>query len=183
MGGLRKSDLVILAARPSMGKTAFATNLILNMARAGTGVGVFSLETDEKAGRRVLGARPGVNTRGIRAKDAAGPEARRCLPPSAAARSYPVVFDFRPDLWDWRTSVCRPQDAQPARHWRAVHRLPAVHAPGRAPEAAFAGSARASRSSPRLRIPVIALSQLSRQVEQRGGDKIPILSDLRESGA
>lgn len=186
VGGLRKSDLVILAARPSMGKTAFATNLILNMARAGTGVGVFSLETDEEGlAERVLGALAGVNTRGIRAKTLPAQRLADVYRLGEEARSYPVVFDFRPDLGigELRSAARRMH----SRHGIGVLFIDYLQfmRPGRAErrEAAFAEISKGLKIvAKELRIPVIALSQLSRQVEQRGGDKIPILSDLRESG-
>lgn len=186
VGGLRKSDLVILAARPSMGKTAFATNLILNMARAGTGVGVFSLETDEDGlAERVLGALAGVNTRGIRAKTLPTQRLEDVYRLGEEARAYPVVFDFRPDLGigELRSAARRMH----SRHGIGVLFIDYLQfmRPGRAErrEAAFAEISKGLKIvAKELRIPVIALSQLSRQVEQRGGDKIPILSDLRESG-
>ncbi len=186
LGGFRPSDLVIVAARPSMGKTAFATNLILNMARRGTAVGVFSLETDEEGlAERVLGALAGVNTRGIRNKSIATQKLDDVYSLGEAAREWPVVFDFRPDLGiaELRTAARRMQ-SRFAIGALFVDYLQFMR-PGKAErrEAAFAEISRGLKViAKELRIPVIALSQLSRQVEQRGGEKIPQLSDLRESG-
>lgn len=186
IGGFRPGDLVIVAARPSMGKTAFATNLLLNMARGGTGVGVFSLETDEEGlAERVLGALAGVNTRGIRNKSIATQKLNDVYFMGEAARALPVVFDFRPDL-----GIAELRTA--ARRMHSRHGIGALFVdylqfmrPGKAErrEAAFAEISRGLKViAKELRIPLIVLSQLSRQVEQRGGEKIPQLSDLRESG-
>lgn len=187
LGGLHPTDLVILAARPSMGKTAFATNLVLNMARAGIPVGVFSLETDEEGlAERVLGALAGVNTRGLRNKSIATQRLADVYRLAGEAAGWPVVFDFRPDL-----GIAELRTA--ARRMHSRHGIAALFVdylqfmrPGASErrESAFADISRGLKIiAKELRIPVVALSQLSRQVEQRGGDKIPQLSDLRESGA
>lgn len=186
-GGLMPSDLVILAARPSMGKTAWATNLILNMAALGQPVGVFSLETDEDGlALRILGTASGTNTAGLRNKSLSAAAMERVYHDGETAGRLPIVFDFRPDLGiaDLRASARRMASAHGVR-MLVVDYLQFMR-PGKAErrEAAFADISRGLKVvAKELKVPVLVLSQLNRAVEQRGGEKIPQLSDLRESGA
>lgn len=187
LGGLRDGKLTIIAARPSMGKTAFATALILNMARSGVPVGVFSLETDEDGlGVRILGSLAGVNTLCIQGKSLSTSKLDDVYRIGDGARALPVVFDFRPDLDISQLRVS-------ARRMASAHGIRALFVdylqflrPGKSErrESAFADISRGLKAVAReLRLPVVVLSQLNRSVEQRGGDKVPLLSDLRESGA
>lgn len=187
LGGLRDGKLAVVAARPSMGKTAFATALILNMARADVPVGVFSLETDEDGlGVRILGSLAGVNTMCVQGKSLSASKLDDVYRIGEGARALPVVFDFRPDLDISQLRVS-------ARRMAARHGVQAIFVdylqflrPGKSErrESAFADISRGLKNVAReLRVPVVVLSQLNRAVEQRGGEKVPLLSDLRESGA
>jgi len=186
-GGLMPTDLVILAARPSMGKTAWATNLILNMAAQGHPVGVFSLETDEDGlALRILGTVSGTNTAGLRNKSLSSQAMDGVYRDGETAGRLPIVYDFRPDLGisDLRASARRMASAHGVKVL-VIDYLQFMR-PGKAErrEAAFADISRGLKVvAKELRVPVLVLSQLNRGVEQRGGEKIPQLSDLRESGA
>jgi replicative DNA helicase len=167
--GLQPSDLVIIAGRPSMGKTAFALNIAANAAlRAGTGIAVFSLEmSKEQLALRMLGElaqaahvlistpiyiddTPAITVLELRAK------ARR-LWRDPAAKLGLVIVDYLQLMRSSETKDSREQEiSEISRSLKALAK--------------------------ELQVPVIALSQLNRQVENRSPPK-PRLSDLRESGA
>ncbi|RKF15211.1 replicative DNA helicase [Roseovarius spongiae] len=202
LGGLHKSDLLILAGRPSMGKTSLATNLAFNIAKAyrrgtlpdgtegaieGGVVGFYSLEMSaEQLAARVLSEASEVPSEQIRRGDMTEGEFRRFVDAAKQLESCPLYIDDTPAL-------PISQLAARARRLKRTHGLDVlivdylqlVRGSGRSEnrvneisEITMGLKAIAKE----LDIPVIALSQLSRQVEQRD-DKRPQLSDLRESGS
>ncbi len=202
MGGLNNSDLIILAGRPSMGKTSLATNIAFNVAKAhkmgersdgthgtvaGGVVGFFSLEMSaEQLAARILSEAAEVPSERIRRGDMDEAEFRRFVEAAHALQSCPLYIDDTPAL---------PinQMAARARKLKRTHGLDVLMVDYlQLLKAASAKDSRVNEVSEitqglkaiakELNIPVIALSQLSRQVENRE-DKRPQLSDLRESGS
>lgn len=202
LGGLHKSDLLILAGRPSMGKTSLATNIAFNIAKAykrgafpdgtegainGGVVGFFSLEMSaEQLAARILSEAAEVPSEQIRRGDMTEAEFRRFVDAAKALEACPLFIDDTPAL-------PIAQLAARARRLKRTHGLDVlivdylqlVRGTGRSEnrvneisEITMGLKAIAKE----LDLPVIALSQLSRQVENRE-DKRPQLSDLRESGS
>jgi replicative DNA helicase len=202
LGGLHKSDLVILAGRPSMGKTSLATNIAFNIARAyrrgtkpdgtegaveGGVVGFFSLEMSaEQLAARVLSEASEIPSENIRRGDMTEPEFRQFVDAAKTLESCPLYIDDTPAL-------PISQLAARARRLKRSQGLDVLMVDYL--QLVRPGSSRESRVNEvseitqglkaiakELDIPVVALSQLSRQVEQRE-DKRPQLADLRESGS
>ncbi|MDC1095070.1 replicative DNA helicase [Planktomarina temperata] len=202
LGGLHRSDLLILAGRPSMGKTSLATNIAFNIARAykkgittsgeegavdGGVVGFFSLEMSaEQLASRILSEVAEIPSNQIRRGDFTESEFRRIVDAAKELEAAPLFIDDTPAL-------PISQLAARARRLKRSHGLDAlfvdylqlVRGTGRSEnrvneisEITMGLKAIAKE----LDIPVVALSQLSRQVENRE-DKRPQLSDLRESGS
>ncbi len=202
LGGLHRSDLLILAGRPSMGKTSLATNVAFNIARAykkgitasgeegaidGGVVGFFSLEMSaEQLATRILSEVAEIPSNQIRRGNFTESEFRRIVDAAKELEAAPLFIDDTPAL-------PISQLAARARRLKRTHGLDAlfidylqlVRGTGRSEnrvneisEITMGLKAIAKE----LDIPVIALSQLSRQVENRE-DKRPQLSDLRESGS
>ncbi|NHF71626.1 replicative DNA helicase [Paracoccus xiamenensis] len=202
MGGLNNSDLIILAGRPSMGKTSLATNIAFNIAKAykagqkpdgstgaveGGVVGFFSLEMSaEQLAARILSEASEVGSHQIRSGDMTEEEFRRFVQAANDLQTCPLYIDDTPAL---------PinQLAARSRKLKRTHGLDLIIVDYlQLLKAASAKDSRVNEVSEitqglkavakELNIPVIALSQLSRQVESRE-DKRPQLSDLRESGS
>ena len=202
LGGLHRSDLLILAGRPSMGKTSLATNIAFNIAKAykkgittsgeegavdGGVVGFFSLEMSaEQLASRILSEVAEIPSNQIRRGDFTESEFRRIVDAAKELEAAPLFIDDTPAL-------PISQLAARARRLKRTHGLDAlfvdylqlVRGTGRSEnrvneisEITMGLKAIAKE----LDIPVVALSQLSRQVENRE-DKRPQLSDLRESGS
>jgi replicative DNA helicase len=202
LGGLHRSDLLILAGRPSMGKTSLATNIAYNVAKAykkglkqdgtegaidGGVVGFYSLEMSaEQLAARILSEAAEIPSQQIRSGDMSETEFRRFVDAAKALEACPLFIDDTPAL-------PISQLAARARRLKRTHGLDVlivdylqlVRGTGKSEnrvneitEITMGLKAIAKE----LDIPVIALSQLSRQVENRE-DKRPQLSDLRESGS
>lgn len=199
LGGLHPSDLIILAGRPSMGKTALATNIAFNAAKArmnadnpedGAVVGFFSLEMSaEQLATRVLAEESGVSSDRIRRGDVSHEDFEKFVLASLNLTKAPLFIDDTPAL---SITALRTR----ARRLKRQHGLGLIvvdylqllqGSPGsRAAESRVLEISEITRGlkaiAKELSVPVIALSQLSRAVEQRE-DKRPMLSDLRESGS
>ncbi|PID37098.1 MAG: replicative DNA helicase [Rhodobacterales bacterium] len=200
LGGLHRSDLLILAGRPSMGKTSLATNIAFNIAKAyqrgklpdgsegainGGVVGFFSLEMSaEQLAARILSEAAEVPSEQIRRGDMTETEFRRFVDAAKALEACPLYIDDTPAL-------PIAQLAARARRLKREHGLDVIivdylqlvrgTSDNRVQEIGEI-SMGLKAVAKELDIPVIALSQLSRQVESRE-DKRPQLSDLRESGS
>jgi replicative DNA helicase len=202
LGGLHKSDLLILAARPSMGKTSLATNIAFSIAKAykrgpladgtegtvnGGVVGFYSLEMSaEQLAARVLSEASEVPSERIRRGDMTEAEFRRFVDAAKTLESCPLFIDDTPAL-------PISQLAARARRLKRTHGLdlliidylqlvrPASAKDSRVNEVSEITQGLKAIAK-ELNIPVVALSQLSRQVENRE-DKRPQLADLRESGS
>ena len=188
LAGLHKGDLVILAARPSVGKTALALNIAVNAAKAGTAVAVFSLEMGaEQLVQRVLCAEARINLQDVRTgyvKDADWYAIHTAMGKLAGLEFY---VDDTPSIsiLELRAKARRQLRDKP-KGLIVVDYLQLMQPQGRRSENRQTEIAEISRGlkilGKELGVPVLALSQLSRAVEQRAG-KRPQLSDLRESGA
>ncbi|WP_288940405.1 replicative DNA helicase [uncultured Roseovarius sp.] len=200
LGGLHKSDLLILAGRPSMGKTSLATNIAYNVAKAyrrgtlpdgtegtvdGGVVGFYSLEMSaEQLAGRILAEASEISSHKIRQGDMEESEFRRFVDAAKELESCPLFIDDTPAL-------PIAQLAARARRLKRTHGLDLLivdylqlvrgTSDNRVQEIAEI-SMGLKAIAKELNIPVMALSQLSRQVESRD-DKRPQLSDLRESGS
>ena len=203
MGGLQSSDLIIIAGRPAMGKTALATNIAFNVARAYRGetkpdgskatldggqVGFFSLEMSaEQLATRVIAEQSGVASSKMRRGDVTEAEFQRIVDTMRDIQRLPLYIDQTGGISIAQLSArARRLKRQKGLDLLVVDYLQLL-------------SGSKSRSDNRvqeiteittglkalakeLAVPIIALSQLSRQVEARD-DKRPQLSDLRESGS
>lgn len=191
-GGLHGGGLYILAARPSMGKTALAINIASHAAlKENIPVLVFSLEMSaEQIAQRMLAAEAEVNLREMLAARNAQMSQWEALSKVAGQLSVcPVYIDDSSQLntLDMRGRCRRFFSKQDSEKGLIVlDYLQLMHVAGRA-ESRQQEVSEISRSlkgvAREFGVPVLALSQLSRDVEKRGGNKRPQLSDLRDSGA
>jgi replicative DNA helicase len=189
-GGLHPQDLVVVAGRPGLGKTALCLNVACNAAiRMSAVVGVFSLEMSKKALlRRIIAAEARVDAQKIRA-GFLNREDWRCVSHATAAISQaPIFIDDSANL----TTVQLRAKAQrlALEHGLdllVVDYMQLLSGSGRRYETRTQEVTEVSRSlknlAKELDIPVIAVSQLNREVEKRSAARRPQLSDLRESGA
>ncbi len=198
LGGLQNSDLLILAARPSMGKTSLAVNIALNIAdyymkekdlKLKKSVGVFSLEmSSEQLSNRLLAIKTGLDGSKVRSGNITNAEFEILLHETEYLSNLPIFIDDTPAI---TISALRTR----ARRLKRQHNLAVIvvdylqllrgtHKLGsdvnRVQEIGEISQGLKAIAK-ELDIPVIALSQLSRAVESRD-DKRPQLSDLRESG-
>jgi replicative DNA helicase len=187
--GLQRSELVILAARPSMGKTAFCLNVAAYAAlEAKVGVAIFSLEMSKDAlVQRLLCAESGVDSQKVRTGRLSDSDFTKLARGAGQLGSASIWIDDTP-------SLTLLEMRAKARRLKADHDIGLIvvdylqlmrspeHAENRVQE--ISDISRSLKGLAReLDIPIVALSQLSRASEQRGGERTPILSDLRDSGA
>ena len=187
-GGWRGGQLVILAARPAMGKTAVALHFAQAAAGAGVPVCIFSLEmpATQLGGRMLVGA-SGVDARAFRSGAVSTEDWQRIEPGAARLSELPVTIIDTPSIsMPAIRAQCRALQRQ-GRCGMVVIDYLQLTAPDSDKrnnrEREVAEMSRAAKVlAKELDVPVILLSQLSRKVEERA-DKTPILADLRESGA
>ena len=188
--GLQPSDLVIIAARPSMGKTAFVLNIAANAAlRGGTGVAVFSLEmSKEQLALRMLCAESRVDLSRVRTGHLAPGELGDLAKSAHVLVTTPIYIDDTPAITvlELRAKTRRLwRDPQSKLGLVIVDYLQLMRsAEGKdSREQEISEISRSLKAlAKELQVPVVALSQLNRQVESRS-PAVPRLSDLRESGA
>jgi replicative DNA helicase len=194
--GLQKADLMIIAARPSMGKTAWAINIAQNSAvRDNKVVAVFSLEmSKESLLRRMLASEALVNSRKIQTGFLPKEDKQKLINALDRLMSSRMFIDDTPGitLTEMRAKVRRLKQQEGALDLILIDYLQlmtiASQGPGgKRPENRNQEVSQISRGlkalAKEMGVPVVALSQLSRGSEQRQGDKKPLLSDLRESGS
>lgn len=188
--GWQDSDLIILAARPAVGKTAFALNLVTRAAKANRPVAFFSMEMSKgQLVERMLSAESGIWLEKIKRGKLDAEEYKRIFSITAPAlSSLPIFIDD--------TAALTILDFQSrSRRLKRKHNIGLIIIDylqlmsgdsdrGGNREQEIAKISRGLKKlAKELNVPIIALSQLSRAVETRGGSKMPQLSDLRESGA
>jgi replicative DNA helicase len=189
--GWQKSDLIILAARPSMGKTAFALNLARNAAvNFNRPVAFFSLEMSSvQLVTRLISTETSLTADKLRSGDLAEYEWQQLNTKVTPLTDAPIFIDDTPQLSIFELRAkCRRLKQQHDIQMVFIDYLQLMTAKGGDKglnrEQEISTISRSLKSlAKELEIPVLALSQLSRSVEQRPGSKKPILSDLRESGA
>lgn len=191
--GLQDSELIIIAARPSMGKTAWAINIAQNAAvRDGKVVAVFSLEmSKESLLRRMLASEALVNSRKIQTGFLPKEDKGKLLAALERLMESKMFIDDTPGitLAEMRAKARRLKQQEGHLDLIMIDYLQLMT--GSAGKKGFenrnqevsAVSRGLKALAKEMKVPVIALSQLSRASEQRGGDKKPMLSDLRESGS
>lgn len=187
--GWQKSDMIVLAARPGMGKTAFVLSMARNTAvDYGMGVAVFSLEmTSLQLVNRLISAETGIHSEKLRKGDLKDYEYQQLHSRISKLSNAPIFIDDTPalNIFDLRAK-CRRLKAQKDIQLVIIDYLQLMSAGGKGGnrEQEISTISRSIKEiAKEINVPIIALSQLSRSVETRGGDKRPMLSDLRESGA
>src|ERR1700722_7867763 len=190
--GLQRSDLVIIAARPSMGKTAFVMNIAENAAIEDQQVvGVFSLEMSREALlMRLLCSQARVDAHKMRTGSLWQDDTKKVVRAMEQLAHAPIFIDDTPgiSLSEMRAKARRLKQAQNGRlDLIIVDYLQLMSGGGKRFENRTQEVSAISRGlkalAKELSVPVIALSQLSRAPESRGGDHRPQLADLRESGS
>lgn len=189
-GGLQRSDMIVLAARPSMGKSTLAFNIAQHAATQGSIVGVFSLEMgSEQIGMRLLASEANVDSNRLRLGLISDTEEKQLLDAIGVLSDLPIFIDDTPvqGIVEMRGKARRLQNergldllivdylqliAGSSSGWRSDNRVQEMGEISRS----LKGLARD------LDIPILACSQLSRAPEQRPNHR-PLLSDLRESGS
>jgi replicative DNA helicase len=188
--GWQSSDLIIMAARPGMGKTAFTLSLTKNAAESGKGVAFFSLEmANVQLVQRLISMEAEINSSKLRNGQLEEYEWRKLHAAVDKLSTLPIFIDDTPGLniFELRAKCRRLKQ----NHDISMIVIDYLQLMAGAPndkrgnrEQEISSISRALKGlAKELHVPVIALSQLSRAVESRGGEKRPQLSDLRESGA
>jgi replicative DNA helicase len=189
-GGFQPGNLIVLAARPSMGKSALVVNIAENAALEGQPVVLFSLEMSEsELAQRMVSSQAGIKGEELRRGRVAENRWPKILEVCNRLGDAPLYIDDSSD-----TSVLEVRAKCRRLHHQIegglkliiIDYLQLMRHEGRVDNRVEQVSqiSRGLKGLAReLEVPVIALSQLSRNVEQRGGDKRPVLSDLRDSGA
>ncbi len=184
--GLQKGEMIIIAARPSMGKTAFALNIAQRMATTGNAVGIFSLEmTREQVAQRMLSSEAGVDAQRMRRNQLSPEEFQKLMEACGRLGESEIFIDDTPGL-----SILQLRTKA-----RRMHSMYGVKAIIVDYLQLMTGSTRESRQQEvseisrgvkalarELRVPVLCLSQLNRASENRESHR-PRMSDLRESGS
>lgn len=186
--GLQKSDLIILAARPAMGKTAFALNIAQNVAlRANRPVAIFSLEmSKDQLVQRLLCSEAEVDTQRLKTGNMQAKDWEKLADAMNNFSEAPIYIDDTAGctITDLRAKCRRLAMAEKNLGLIVIDYLQLIEGTGR--EDRMQQISSISRGlkilAKELDVPIIALSQLSRAVESRT-DKRPMLSDLRESGS
>jgi replicative DNA helicase len=185
ISGLCASDLIVLAGRPGMGKTALATTIAANVASAGHKVLFFSLEMDRKQLLcRLVAQRSGVNLQALRSGSLDGSDYCRAATAMASICDLPILLDDRPG----RTELEIALDSKKHRpdlvivDYLGFVRC-SVKTDRKDLEIAHI-TARLKGLAKDLGVPVLLLCQLNRKIEDRAiNDRRPFLSDLRDSGS
>lgn len=187
--GLHNSDLILVAARPAMGKSAFALNIATNAAlTAGTGVAIFSLEmSKEQMTNRILGSVAMVDGNSIRTGRIADDDWIKLATASGELSQAGIYIDDTPGISIMEIRArCRKLKMEKNIGLVVIDYLQLVQGSNKRVGSREQEISEISRSlkilAKEINVPVIALSQLSRAPEQRP-DHRPMLSDLRESGA
>ncbi|RLC63063.1 MAG: replicative DNA helicase [Chloroflexi bacterium] len=186
LGGMQRSDFIIIAARPSVGKTSLCLSIARNAARHRQHVAIFSLEmSSEQIVQRLVSAETGIDTQRLRLGDLRDEEWPLFVQATGKLADLPIFIDDTP-------SISALQLRTKARRLHAEHGLDLIvvdylqlmtgemRSENRVQEVSYIS--RSLKAIAReLDVPLVAASQLSRAVEQRS-EKVPVLADLRESG-
>ncbi|WP_019243378.1 replicative DNA helicase [Bacillus massilioanorexius] len=187
--GFQRNDLIIVGARPSVGKTAFALNIAQNVAtKTEENVAIFSLEMGaEQLVMRMICAEGNINAQNLRTGALTDEDWRKLTMAMGSLSNAGIFIDDTPGvrIGDIR-SKCRRLKQEHGLGMILIDYLQLIRGDGNSGENRQQEVSEISRSlkalARELKVPVIALSQLSRGVEQRQ-DKRPMMSDIRESGS
>ncbi|MCE9668043.1 replicative DNA helicase [Myxococcus stipitatus] len=187
--GLHAGELIILAARPGIGKTSFAMNIAVHAAlKENKAVGIFSLEMPaDQLLMRLLASTARVDMKKLRGGRLSPHDEEKFQEMAGALYNAPIYIDDSGGLspFDLRAKARRVKQKDPRLSLIVIDYLQLMHQKGKV-ESRQLEVAEISRAlkqlAKELEVPIIALSQLSRKVEERKGGK-PMLSDLRESGS
>ncbi|MBR6004491.1 MAG: replicative DNA helicase, partial [Lachnospiraceae bacterium] len=187
--GLQPSDLILIAARPSLGKTAFVLNIAQHVAfKQGLPIAIFSLEmSKEQLVNRLFSLQSGVDAQKLRVGNLEEADWEMLIEGATQIGQSKLIIDDTPgiSIGELR-SKCRKYKLEHGLSVVMIDYLQLMTGSGKGSESRQQEISDISRSlkslARELQVPVIALSQLSRAVEQRP-DHRPMLSDLRESGA
>ena len=187
--GLQPSDLILVAARPSMGKTAFVLNIAQHVAfREAKSVAIFSLEmSKEQLVNRMFSLESRVDAQALRTGNLSDADWEQLIEGAGIIGDSKLIIDDTPGISiSEMRSKCRKYKLEQGLDIIIIDYLQLMSGSGRGNESRQQEISDISRSlkglARELNVPVVALSQLSRAVEQRP-DKRPMMSDLRESGA
>jgi replicative DNA helicase len=187
LAGLRGGDLVVLAARPGVGKTSLALNIAINAARAGTTIAFFSLEMPAiQLTQRILSSEASVDSEHMRTGNLSVADWKDVISACAVLSGYNFYIDDTPGLTliELRAKA-RRQLHNVEQGLIVIDYLQLMQDKGKTSQDRWVAVGEISRGlkilAKELNVPILALSQLSRAVESRR-DKRPMLSDLRESG-
>jgi replicative DNA helicase len=185
--GLIAGDLIIIAGRPGMGKSALAGNLAGTVAASGVPTLLFSLEMPaESVMTRIMAMQSGINSRNLRRGQLAETQWESAVNATGLISRWPIFIDDKPDITPTEIRAkARKLKKDHGLGLLIVDYIQLVRPVGKhdSREQAVSEISRTLKAIAReLEIPVIGLSQLNRQVDSRP-DKRPMLSDLRESGA
>ena len=187
--GLQPSDLILVAARPSMGKTAFVLNIAQHVAfREAKSVAIFSLEmSKEQLVNRLFSLESRVDAQALRTGNLSDADWEQLIEGAGIIGDSKLIIDDTPGISiSEMRSKCRKYKLEQGLDIIIIDYLQLMSGSGRGNESRQQEISDISRSlkglARELNVPVVALSQLSRAVEQRP-DKRPMMSDLRESGA
>ena len=187
--GLQPSDLILVAARPSMGKTAFVLNIAQHVAfKQNRTVAIFSLEmSKEQLVNRMFSLESRVDAQVLRSGNLADSDWEKLIEAAGVIGASNLIIDDTPGISiSELRSKCRKYKLEHDLKLVIIDYLQLMSGSGRSTDSRQQEISDISRSlkalARELNVPVIALSQLSRAVEQRP-DHRPMLSDLRESGA
>jgi replicative DNA helicase len=189
--GWQKSDMIVIAARPAMGKTAFVLSMARNTAvDFNQGVAVFSLEMSSvQLVKRLIASEARLAADKLRKGDLQDHEFQQLHSRISKLSQAPIFIDDTPgiSIFELRAK-CRRLKQKHDIQLIIIDYLQLMTAGGKQGggnrEQEISLISRSIKEiAKELNVPIVALSQLSRSVEQRGGDKRPVLSDLRESGA
>ena len=188
--GLHDSDLIIVAARPAMGKSAFAINIATNVAvQAKKGVAIFNLEmSKDQVGNRILCCEALVDSNKVRTGQLEDDDWVKLASTLTRLSEAPIYIDDTAGISIMEIRAkCRKLKIEKDIGLIVIDYLQLIQGSGKKNASREQEISEISRSlkilAKELQVPVIALSQLSRAAEQRKDDHRPMLSDLRESGA
>lgn len=188
LGGLQRSDLLIFAGRPGMGKTSFLLSVALNAAKVGARIAIFTMEMGaDQIVQRFVAMETGINTQRLRTGQLNSQEYSKFVHAAGQLNDLPIFIDDTPSLTpvQMRTK-CRRVQHEYGLDLVILDYLQLMNGGGTFENNRVQEISYISRSlkelARELNVPVFSAAQLSRAVEQRQ-DKHPQLSDLRESGS
>lgn len=189
--GWQSSDLIIMAARPGMGKTAFTLSLAKNAAEANKPIAFFSLEmANVQLVQRLISMEAEINSHKLRSGQIEDFEWQKLHAAVDKLSQVPIFIDDTPgiNIFELRAKCRRLKQNHDIQmiiidYLQLMSGAPNGKSSGNREQEISSISRALKGLAKELHVPIIALSQLSRAVESRGGEKRPQLSDLRESGA